>query len=104
MKKIITLVLALMMVMLAACGGASDETKAPETTAAVEAGYKNDETVYINAHGTGTHMNDLTETIAIKSALGEEAAYKGSLGSVTKADTNGGGKMQIMQIVEQIFF
>ncbi|MEE0867388.1 MAG: beta-ketoacyl-ACP synthase II [Clostridia bacterium] len=46
-----------------------------------EAGYKNDETVYINAHGTGTHMNDLTETIAIKSALGEEAAYKAYVSS-----------------------
>ena len=41
MKKMITLVLALMMLMLAACGGAADETTAAETPA-VEAGYKND--------------------------------------------------------------
>ena len=46
MKKMITLVLALMMLMLAACGGnaeqttVADETVATETTA--EAGYKND--------------------------------------------------------------
>ena len=28
---------------------------------------------YINAHGTSTHLNDLTETIAVKKALGEAA-------------------------------
>lgn len=33
---------------------------------------ENDE-IYINAHGTSTHLNDLTETMAIKSALGEKA-------------------------------
>ena len=26
---------------------------------------------YINAHGTSTHLNDLTETVAVKAALGE---------------------------------
>ena len=41
MKKIITLVLALMMCLLAACGGNTNETNASETTAD-EAGYKND--------------------------------------------------------------
>ena len=29
---------------------------------------------YVNAHGTGTHLNDLTETAALKLAMGE-AAY-----------------------------
>lgn len=45
--------------------------------AMAEAGYTENDRVYVNAHGTGTPMNDLTETIAIKKALGEEAAYKG---------------------------
>lgn len=36
---------------------------------------------YINAHGTSTELNDKFETLAIKSALGEEAARKVSISS-----------------------
>lgn len=51
-----------------------------------EAGYSEKDTVYINAHGTGTPMNDKIETIAIKKALGEDAARKAYISS-TKSMT-----------------
>jgi len=41
-----------------------------------KAGVNPDAVDYINAHGTSTHFNDLTETAAIKLALGEENAHK----------------------------
>ena len=46
-----------------------------------EAGYKAGENLYINAHGTGTHLNDSTETRAIKVALGEDDARRASVSS-----------------------
>ena len=51
-----------------------------------EAGYRSGESVYINAHGTGTPLNDKGETIAIKGALGEEEARKAVISS-TKSMT-----------------
>ncbi|MBQ7336396.1 MAG: beta-ketoacyl-ACP synthase II [Clostridia bacterium] len=51
-----------------------------------EAGYTEADTVYINAHGTGTPMNDKLETLAIKKALGEEAARRAYISS-TKSMT-----------------
>ena len=51
-----------------------------------EAGYNGTETVYVNAHGTGTPLNDSGETLAIKKALGQEQAYK-ALVSSTKSMT-----------------
>ena len=51
-----------------------------------EAGYAEGERVYINAHGTGTPMNDAVETLAIKKALGEAQA-KQALISSTKSMT-----------------
>ena len=41
--------------------------------AAKEGGVVADEKLYINAHGTGTPLNDKTETAAIKKAFGEKA-------------------------------
>lgn len=46
-----------------------------------EAGLKPEEVDYINAHGTSTGLNDKYETIAIKKALGEEAAKKVAVNS-----------------------
>ena len=46
-----------------------------------EAGFKAGEKLYINAHGTGTPLNDKGETMAIKKALGEEEARKAVISS-----------------------
>ena len=51
-----------------------------------EAGYTDSDSVYINAHGTGTPLNDKAETLAIKHSLGEEAARR-SIISSTKSMT-----------------
>ena len=53
--------------------------------AMAEAGTTADDQLYINAHGTSTHLNDLTETMAFKSALGEKA-YDANISS-TKSMT-----------------
>lgn len=42
--------------------------------ALMEAGYTEKDIVYVNAHGTGTPMNDKVETLAIKKTFGEAAA------------------------------
>ena len=54
--------------------------------ALTEAGYNGAEQIYINAHGTGTPLNDAGETLAIKKALGEEQA-RAALISSTKSMT-----------------
>lgn len=46
-----------------------------------EANYNSDDTLYINAHGTGTPMNDKSETLAFKLALGESEARKALISS-----------------------
>ena len=51
-----------------------------------EASFGTQDVVYINAHGTGTPMNDAVETIAIKKALGEEQAKRAFVSS-TKSMT-----------------
>ena len=54
--------------------------------ALVQSGYRAGEDLYINAHGTGTLLNDKTETAAIKLALGEAEARRASISS-TKSMT-----------------
>ena len=54
-----------------AAGGARAMIQAME-----EAGYSESDRVYVNAHGTGTPMNDSGETTAIKTALGKEKAHE----------------------------
>ena len=49
-----------------------------------EAVYQSEDTIYINAHGTGTQLNDTSETAAIKLALGEDA-YKAHVSSTKGA-------------------
>ncbi|MBQ7721227.1 MAG: beta-ketoacyl-ACP synthase II, partial [Clostridia bacterium] len=51
-----------------------------------EAGFNGSEKLYINAHGTGTPLNDTAETKAIKDAVGEETA-RAALISSTKSMT-----------------
>jgi 3-oxoacyl-[acyl-carrier-protein] synthase II len=63
------------------------------------AGVNPDEVGYINAHGTGTELNDLSETYAIKGAFGEQA-YKIPVSS-TKSMT--GHMMGATGALEAIF-
>ena len=48
------------------------------------AGYTSEDVLYINAHGTGTALNDVSETQAFKLALGEDA-YKAHISSTKGA-------------------
>lgn len=56
-----------------------------------DANIKPEEIDYINAHGTSTHLNDSTETMAIKTALGEASkkvmvsSTKGNMGHLLGA-------------------
>ena len=64
-----------------------------------EAGYAASDVVYINAHGTGTPLNDAIETVAIKKALGEESAgraYVSSTKSMTGHMLGAAGAVEAM--------
>lgn len=51
------------------------------TLAMREGGLTPDDVDYVNAHGTSTKLNDMTETAAIKGALGNDRAHKIMVGS-----------------------
>ncbi|MDD3364513.1 MAG: beta-ketoacyl synthase N-terminal-like domain-containing protein, partial [Syntrophomonas sp.] len=61
------------------------------TAALAEAGIKAGEIDYMNAHGTGTHINDMVETKALKQVLGSDSnnmainSTKGSTGHMLGA-------------------
>lgn len=54
--------------------------------AVMQAGGAEGQSIYINAHGTSTPLNDKTETLAIKKALGEDVARQVKISS-TKSMT-----------------
>lgn len=62
-------------------GGASRAINQAFSEAAIDT-----DKIYVNAHGTGTKLNDKLETLAIKKGLGEELAYKAIVSS-TKSMT-----------------
>lgn len=68
------------------------------------ANIKPEEVDYINAHGTSTHLNDATETKAIKTAFGEHA--KKLMVSSTKGNTGhllgGAGVLEVIISVKAI--
>ena len=54
--------------------------------AAREGGITADDRLYVNAHGTGTPLNDSSETLALKLGLGEDMARRAAISS-TKSMT-----------------
>ena len=66
-----------------------------------EAGATGDERIYINAHGTSTPLNDISETIAIKKALGKKAydAMVSSTKSMTGHMLGGAGAVEAIASV-----
>ena len=68
------------------------------------AGIRPDELDYINAHGTSTNLNDLYETMAIKSLLGERA-YQVPVSSIKAAighTLGAGGALEAIACVKAI--
>lgn len=64
-----------------------------------EALFNDSDILYINAHGTGTPLNDSSETAAIKIALGEEKAYKAFISSSKSMTGHTLGAAGAMEII-----
>ena len=76
-----------------------DGAKRAMERAIVDANIKPEDIDYINAHGTSTHLNDATETVAIKKVFGDN--YKNVLVSSTKGNT--GHLLGAAGVTEAIF-
>ncbi|MBR1393814.1 MAG: beta-ketoacyl-ACP synthase II [Ruminococcus sp.] len=81
-------------------GGASRAMK----QALEEAGWSEKDTVYINAHGTGTPLNDKSETKAVKLALGDKAkdAYISSTKSMTGHMLGAAGAIEAIACIKAL--
>ncbi|SDB21573.1 3-oxoacyl-[acyl-carrier-protein] synthase II [Ruminococcaceae bacterium FB2012] len=81
-------------------GGASRAIK----QALEEAGYTDKDTIYINAHGTGTPLNDKSETKAVKIALGDKAkdAYISSTKSMTGHMLGAAGAIEAIACIKAL--
>ncbi|MBR0111591.1 MAG: beta-ketoacyl-ACP synthase II [Bacteroidales bacterium] len=64
-----------------------------------QAGFRASEALYINAHGTGTPLNDKSETLAIKLALGDDLARKASISSTKSMTGHMLGATGAMEII-----
>lgn len=69
-----------------------------------EAGYTSADVLHINAHGTGTKLNDACETIAFKLALGDDAykAHICSTKSMTGHLMGAGGAIEAVAAIEAL--
>ena len=67
-----------------------------------EAGFTKSDVLYINAHGTGTHLNDVTETQAYKLALGD-FAYKCHISSTKSMHGHMFGAAGAVESIATIF-
>lgn len=69
-----------------------------------DAGINKEEVFYINAHGTGTHLNDLFETRAIKLAFGKHAGdmYINSTKSMIGHMLGAAGAVEFITCVKEI--
>ena len=76
-----------------------DGAKRAMERAIIDANIKPKDIDYINAHGTSTHLNDATETVAIKKVFGDN--YKNVLVSSTKGNT--GHLLGAAGVTEAIF-
>ena len=72
-----------------------------------EGGYTSDDVLYINAHGTSTHFNDLYETMAIQRVFGEDTKVAiSSTKSMTGHLLGGAGGIEavaVAKVVEEDF-